>query len=87
MESHVKVLNPLSSDTAVLRQSLVFNLLEVIKYNQDHGESNIQVFEWGKTYTQIDNKHHEEKQLTIALKGLQMKNIGSMPNNLHHFSN
>ena len=72
MESqYVKILNPLSSDTAVLRQSLVFNILEVIKYNQDHGESNIQVFEWGKTYKQINNQHQEEKQLTIALKGLQ----------------
>ena len=70
-EAYVKLLNPLSSDTEVLRQTLVLNMLDVIKYNQDHGEANVQLFEWGKTYQLNQHKFHEEKHLIIALKGLQ----------------
>ncbi|MEC8407122.1 MAG: hypothetical protein VXZ14_01045, partial [Bacteroidota bacterium] len=70
-EAYVKLLNPLSSDTEVLRQTLVLNVLDVIKYNQDHGEANVQLFEWGKTYQLNENKFQEEKHLIIALKGLQ----------------
>ena len=70
-EAYVKLLNPLSSDTEVLRQTLFLNVLDVIKYNQDHGEANVQLFEWGKTYQLNENKFQEEKHLIIALKGLQ----------------
>ena len=70
-EAYVKLLNPLSSDTEVLRQTLALNVLDVIKYNQDHGEVNVQLFEWGKTYQLNQNKFQEENQLIIALKGLQ----------------
>ena len=45
MDYHVNLLNPLSNDTAVLRQSLVYNMLEIIKYNQQHGEPNCKLFE------------------------------------------
>ncbi len=70
-ESYVKLLNPLSSDTEVLRQTLILNILDVIKYNQDHGETNIQLFEWGKIYQKTKDGLSEEKHLVIALKGLQ----------------
>ena len=70
-EAYVKLLNPLSSDTEVLRQTLALNVLDVIKYNQDHGEVNVQLFEWGKTYQLNQNKFQEENQLIITLKGLQ----------------
>ena len=55
----------------MLRQTLALNVLDVIKYNQDHGEVNVQLFEWGKTYQLNQNKFQEENQLIIALKGLQ----------------
>ena len=49
----------------MLRQTLVLNVLDVIKYNQDHGEANVQLFEWGKTYQLNENKFQEEKHLLL----------------------
>ena len=68
---HVELLNPLSSDTAVLRQSLIFNALEVVNFNYKNGEQNIRIFEFGKTYKKVSNKFREEENLIIALSGLQ----------------
>ena len=70
-QNYVQLLNPLSNDTEVLRQSLVYNALEVIKYNQQHGEGNCNIYEWGKTYKLINNEYIEEEHLLIALSGLQ----------------
>ncbi len=70
-QNYVQLLNPLSNDTEVLRQSLVYNAMEVIKYNQQNGESNCNIYEWGKTYQLINDKYKEEEHLLIALSGLQ----------------
>ena len=68
---HVELLNPLSSDTNVLRQSLLFNALEVIHYNQNNGKPNVHIFEFGKVYKSKKKKLIEEEHLIIALSGLQ----------------
>jgi phenylalanyl-tRNA synthetase beta chain len=68
---HVSLLNPLSNDTAILRQSLIYNLVDVIKTNQNHGETNCALFEWGKVYQTKNNKFKEQQHLTIGLSGLQ----------------
>ena len=68
---HVSLLNPLSNDTAILRQSLVYNLVDVIKSNQNHGEANCALFEWGKVYQTKKDKFKEQQHLTIGLSGLQ----------------
>ncbi len=70
-KEHVELLNPLSSDTNVLRQSLLFNALEVIRYNQNNGKYNVHLFEFGKTYKKENKSYLEEDQLLIALSGLQ----------------
>jgi phenylalanyl-tRNA synthetase beta chain len=46
----VSVLNPLSKDHQVLRQSLIPGLLEAVKYNVDHGEKDVWLFEIGRAY-------------------------------------
>ncbi|MBM78458.1 MAG: phenylalanine--tRNA ligase subunit beta [Crocinitomicaceae bacterium] len=68
---HISLLNPLSNDTAILRQSLVYNLIDVIKTNQNHGEVNCALFEWGKVYQTKNDKFKEQQHLTIGLSGLQ----------------
>ena len=68
---HVNLLNPLSNDTAVLRQSLIYNILEIIKHNQHNGEPNCKLFEWGKTYQKVEATFIEKKQLVIGISGLQ----------------
>ena len=70
---HVVLLNPLSKDTEVMRQSLIFNALEVIGYNYKNGEPNVRIFEFGKVYKSIEDSFKEEENLVIALSGLQNK--------------
>lgn len=46
----VKVLNPLSEDHQVLRNSLLPGLLRAVAYNQDRGRQDVWLFEIGLTY-------------------------------------
>lgn len=47
----VNVLNPLSSDLNVMRQTLLLNGLEVISYNINRQINNIKTFEYGSVYS------------------------------------
>lgn len=53
-EASVHMLNPLSSDLGVMRQSLVFQGLEAVVRNSKHKQPNLRLFEFGRTYTQAD---------------------------------
>ncbi|CAN5310850.1 phenylalanine--tRNA ligase subunit beta [soil metagenome] len=48
--SNVAILNPLSSDLGILRRSLLFGGLETIAYNQKRKNTDLRLFESGKTY-------------------------------------
>ncbi len=52
-ETIIKVLNPLSEDHQVLRQSLMPGLVKAAAYNQDHGRKDVWLFEIGRTYTRL----------------------------------
>ncbi|MGN0032736.1 MAG: phenylalanine--tRNA ligase subunit beta [Candidatus Limimorpha sp.] len=63
-EKNIKILNPLSSDLDVMRQSLMFGGLESIARNQNFKRSNMKFFEFGNTYTfNKENTQTEEKPL------------------------
>ena len=47
----VRILNPLSSDLNVMRQTLLLNGLEVIAYNINRQVTNIKTFEYGSVYS------------------------------------
>ena len=47
----VRIMNPLSSDLNVMRQTLIFNGLEVIAYNINRQITNIKTFEYGSVYS------------------------------------
>ncbi|HEY9790674.1 MAG TPA: phenylalanine--tRNA ligase subunit beta [Candidatus Obscuribacterales bacterium] len=49
----VKVLNPLSDEHQVLRQSLLPGLLKALAYNQDRGMPDVWLFETGLTYRRL----------------------------------
>ncbi|MCF0175634.1 MAG: phenylalanine--tRNA ligase subunit beta, partial [Bacteroidales bacterium] len=50
-EKCVKIMNPLSSDLNVMRQTLLLNGLEVIAYNLNRQASTIRTFEYGSVYS------------------------------------
>ena len=47
----VRIMNPLSSDLNVMRQTLLLNGLEVIAYNINRQMTNIKTFEYGSVYS------------------------------------
>lgn len=67
----VEILNKLSEDLGVMRQSLIFSGLEVIAYNMSHRKKNLKFFEFGKTYEKSEGKYLEKKQLAIFMCGQQ----------------
>ena len=49
-EESVQLVNPLSSDLATMRQTLLFGGLETIAQNLKHKNSDLKLFEFGNTY-------------------------------------
>lgn len=68
-EETVTMLNPLSNDLSVMRQSLLFSALEAVSYNINRRNSDLKLFEFGKTYHSIEGKYSEKKHLTITMSG------------------
>src|SRR5690606_34539552 len=68
-EHNVEILNPLSNDLAVMRQSLLFSGLEAVSYNINRKRSNIKLFEFGKSYHKYGNENVEKKHLTLLITG------------------
>lgn len=67
--NNVTLLNPLSRDLDVLRQSMLFNALEVVEHNQNRQNADLSLFEFGKVYQKIEDNYKEEKRLQIVLSG------------------
>ena len=73
----VSLLNPLSKDLDVMRQTLLFGGLEVIAYNQNRKVQDMKLFEFGKTYQKKDGydksrgvkNYKENKRLTLFATG------------------
>ena len=61
---NVKILNPLSSDLNVLRQSLLFGGLKSIENNHNHKIFDIKFFEFGNTYFYDADKKQEGVSLS-----------------------
>lgn len=66
---NINMLNPLSSDLATMRQSLLFSGLETASYNINRKRSNLKLFEFGKTYHKIIHERKENKRLALLLSG------------------
>lgn len=68
----VKILNPLSTDLNVMRNSMLFGGLEALAYNINRKQADLKLFEFGKTYEKTDNesfKYSETKHLTLFVTG------------------
>ena len=68
---NVVILNKLSEDLGVLRQSLLFNGLEVLTHNINRRQKNLRLFEFGKQYSKENEKYIEEQKLGLFITGKQ----------------
>ncbi len=65
----VRMLNPLSQELDVMRQSLLFQALEVVAYNQNRQNADLSLFEFGKVYHKYGENYNENKRLILVLTG------------------
>ncbi len=70
---NVTMLNPLSNDLSVMRQSMLFSGLESVVYNQNRKNANIKFFEFGNTYYKFNETYEENKHLTLFISGNRVK--------------
>ncbi|SNR36744.1 phenylalanine--tRNA ligase subunit beta [Lutibacter flavus] len=68
-EHNVAMLNPLSNDLGVMRQSLLFSGLESVIYNINRKNNSLKFFEFGKTYHKFGSEYSEQKHLTLFVSG------------------
>jgi phenylalanyl-tRNA synthetase beta chain len=69
-EAHnIKMLNPLSNDLEVMRQSLLFSGLEAVAHNINRKREDLKLFEFGKTYHQYSDNREENKHLSLFVTG------------------
>jgi phenylalanyl-tRNA synthetase beta chain len=72
-EANVAMLNPLSNDLGVMRQSLLFSGLESVSYNLNRKNNALKFYEFGKTYHKYNDKYQEDKHLTLFVTGNRTK--------------
>jgi len=68
-DHNVRMLNPLSKDLEVMRQSMLFGALEAVAYNNNRKMPNVKLFEFGKTYHGYPGGHEEKKHLALITTG------------------
>ena len=66
---NIELLNPLSKDLNIMRQSLLFGALESVAYNQNRKNTDLKLYEFGKTYHKKENKTIENQHLLLLATG------------------
>ncbi len=65
----VEILNKLSEEQGILRQTLLFTGLEVCAYNINRRQKDVRLFEFGKVYWKDQGKYKEAEKLAMFLSG------------------
>jgi phenylalanyl-tRNA synthetase beta chain len=66
---NVLILNPLSNDLSAMRQSLLFSGLEAVSFNINRRNTDLKLFEFGKTYHKLPSGFDEPKHLSLFTTG------------------
>lgn len=62
-EHCVRILNPVSQDLDVMRQTLVFGGLETVRYNRNRKQADLRIFEFGNRYRTDGSKPSSDNTL------------------------
>ena len=91
----VVILNPLSSDTNVMRDSMLYGALNTVDYNLKRQQRKIQLFEFGQVYfnetsgEEAVRSFREEAQLALVIAGSHRQthwNFKEEPYVFHHLA-
>ncbi|MDT0539936.1 phenylalanine--tRNA ligase subunit beta [Croceitalea sp. P059] len=88
LDNSVGMLNPLSADLSVLRESMLFSGLETLVYNQNRRKQNLKFFEFGKTYLKTgESEFQEQTHLSLLVCGNQVEDnwkVNSQPSDFFY---
>jgi phenylalanyl-tRNA synthetase beta chain len=65
----VQILNKLSEDLGVMRQTLLFSGLEALAYNINRRQKNLRTFEFGKLYCKKEGRYVEKNRFCLLITG------------------
>src|SRR6478736_62215 len=65
----VEILNKLSEEQGILRQTMLFTGLEVCSHNINRRQKDLKVYEFGKIYWKSEGKYHEQERLALYITG------------------
>ncbi|WP_435262466.1 phenylalanine--tRNA ligase subunit beta [Tenacibaculum sp. nBUS_03] len=85
IDNNVEMLNPLSNDLKVMRQSLLFSGLESVAYNINRRQNSLKFYEFGKTYHKYESGYQEDKHLTLFVTGNRTKDSWKTASQLSDF--
>lgn len=66
---NIILMNPLSKELSKMRQSLIYQALEVVSFNLNRQNKQLKLYEFGNVYGKKDETFIEEKRLSITLSG------------------
>ena len=84
-EQCVRMLNPISRDLDVLRQTLLYGSVESMVFNQNRKQPDLKMFEFGRIYSTVNDENdpvtgfHEENHLALLLTGRSQPENWNMP--------
>ncbi|MBC8173803.1 MAG: phenylalanine--tRNA ligase subunit beta, partial [Chitinophagales bacterium] len=85
--TQVKLLNSLNAELDCMRQKMLFSGLEVIAFNQNRRQTDLKLFEFGRTYFRGKNNYTEHDTLAIYMTGNKYEenwNIQNKKINFYH---
>ncbi|MCX8490212.1 MAG: phenylalanine--tRNA ligase subunit beta [Cyclobacteriaceae bacterium] len=85
----IEILNKLSEEQGILRQTMLFTGLEVCSYNINRKQKDLKLFEFGKVYwkkDEVQGKYQEEERLALYLTGnIESENWQNKTRNVSYY--
>lgn len=72
-EKWVNLLSSINVELDVLRNNMLFSVLETVSYNNNHKNSNLRLFELGRTYHKSGQDYIEHEHLILCHFGLKQE--------------
>ncbi len=72
-ENWVNLLSSINVELDVLRNNMLFSTLETVSYNNNHKNSNLRLFELGRTYHKNGQDYIEQEHLILCHFGLKQE--------------
>ena len=72
----IKLLDPMTEERSTLRYSLIPSLYSVYEYNTARGNTDIKLFEIGKSYYKVNEEYKEDEHIGILMNGNYYEGLG-----------